>query len=841
MTLSGEIRYRPEGFRVRETDARPATIDTYFLQRYLFGANVQFGQRARVFGEVQSGIINGRLRSPRPTDSNTLDMHQAFFEWRQPVRKSDRLSVKVGRQELAIGSTRLISASPGLNVKRSFDAAGLAYRAPSWTAVGAFGALVPIVRGTLRRLARRRAALLGRRRRPAQSVAAARRGRRLLPRDRPRSDRNTSRASGPRFGTRSASNGAAPVRALDLNYDGILQWGTFADAPIRGWGFATETGYRIAASGWRPRLSLRADFASGDRDRQDPRLESFNPLFPGNSYSGAVGLFGPTNLTDLTPSLVMAPRPNLTVGFEAPSYWRTSTGDGLYATDLRLLIGPGGRNGEVRRHQPGHLRGLAGDAPLPAPGRDHPIHRRSVSRADVRVRGLRVLLAQRRVSILTRGILGDVVRVRFAPSPTGYLHVGGARTALFNWLFARRHGGRFVLRIEDTDAERSSWDMVAGIVEGLRWLGLDWDEGPDVGGPHAPYFQSQRLEKYRAAAEGLLASGHAVRDEGAIRFNVPSGRTSFTDLVHGPIDFDNEHIEKFVILRSDGHPTYHLSVVVDDIDMEITHVVRGDDHVSNTPKQVLLYEALGRPVPMFAHVPLILGTDKKRLSKRHGATSVTEYQREGYLPEAMVNFLALLGWSPGDDREVLTRDELVAAFTLEGISGGNAVFNPEKLDWFNTQHIARMPAEEIARRIEPQLREAGLWGGDVNQLHAVIDLVKPRLRKIADVVELAKPFLSDAVDPDPAAVARYLSSPELGPPLAALRAAARDARAFRAGGDRSGAQGNRRRSRNQGGGAHTCLARRRHRSVGESRNLRRAGARGSLACHRSGSLMPSAA
>jgi glutamyl-tRNA synthetase len=362
-----------------------------------------------------------------------------------------------------------------------------------------------------------------------------------------------------------------------------------------------------------------------------------------------------------------------------------------------------------------------------------------------------------------------VVRVRFAPSPTGYLHVGGARTALFNWLYARRHGGRFVLRIEDTDAERSSWDMVAGIVDGLRWLGLDWDEGPDVGGPHAPYFQSQRLDKYRAAAEGLLASGHAVRDEGAIRFNVPPGRTSFVDIVHGPIDFENDNIEKFVILRSDGHPTYHLSVVVDDIDMEISHVIRGDDHVSNTPKQVLLYEALGRPVPKFAHVPLILGTDKKRLSKRHGATSVTEYQREGYLPEAMVNFLALLGWSPGDDREVLTRDELVAAFTLEGISGGNAVFNPEKLDWFNTQHIARMPAGEIARRVEPQLREAGLADGDVSQLYAVIDLVKPRLRKIADVVELAKPFLGDTVDPDPAAVAKYLSSPELGPPIAALR------------------------------------------------------------------------
>jgi glutamyl-tRNA synthetase len=367
-----------------------------------------------------------------------------------------------------------------------------------------------------------------------------------------------------------------------------------------------------------------------------------------------------------------------------------------------------------------------------------------------------------------------MVRVRFAPSPTGYLHVGGARTALFNWLYARRHGGAFVLRIEDTDAERSSWDMVAGIVDGLRWLGLDWDEGPDIGGPHAPYFQSQRLEKYLAAAERLVESGHAFRDEGAIRFSVPEGRTSFTDLVRGPIDFDNEHLEKFVILRSDSHPTYHLSVVVDDIDMEITHVVRGDDHISNTPKQVLLYNAFGRPLPAFAHVPLILGTDKKRLSKRHGATAVGEYERAGYLPEAMVNFLALLGWSPGGDREVMTRDELVAAFALEGISGGNAVFNPEKLDWFNTQHIGRMPPEEIVRRVEPDLRAAGLWRDDFQTtdrawLYAVIELVKPRLKKLGDVVDQVRPFLAEAVEPDPAAAAKYLADAALVAPLAALR------------------------------------------------------------------------
>ena len=329
-------------------------------------------------------------------------------------------------------------------------------------------------------------------------------------------------------------------------------------------------------------------------------------------------------------------------------------------------------------------------------------------------------------------------RVRFAPSPTGYLHVGGARTALFNWLYARRTGGTFVLRIEDTDTERSSADMVTGILDGLRWLGLTWDEGPDAGGPHAPYFQSQRLDRYRDAAGRLLESGRAYRcyctaerlrgereqaeargeawryDRAclnlsdaerrareaagavyAVRFLVRDGRTGFDDAVHGRIEFDTAHVEDFVILRSDRVPTYHLSVVVDDVDMHITDVIRGDDHISNTPKHVLLFEAFGAPVPRFAHVPLILGADKKRLSKRHGATSVMEYARQGYLPDAMVNFLALLGWSPGDDRELMTREELTASFTLDGISGGNAVFNTDKLDWMNAQYLARIDRKSV--------------------------------------------------------------------------------------------------------------------------------------------------
>ena len=418
------------------------------------------------------------------------------------------------------------------------------------------------------------------------------------------------------------------------------------------------------------------------------------------------------------------------------------------------------------------------------------------------------------------------IRVRFAPSPTGYLHVGGARTALFNWLFARRHGGTFVLRIEDTDAERSSWDMVAGIVDGLRWLGMDWDEGPDVGGPHEPYYQSQRLDRYRAMADRLVAEGRGYfcycstetlqakrqaaeaagggwmydrtcRNLGAgeiarleaagapraVRFLVPEGETAFDDLVHGPIRFGNANVEDFVVLRSDRQPTYHLSVVADDIDMGMTHVIRGDDHISNTPKQVLLYQAFGQSVPAFAHVPLILGTDKKRLSKRHGATSVTEYQKMGYLPEAMVNFLALLGWSPGNDRELLSREELIAGFALEGITGGNAVFNPEKLDWMNQQYILRLSAAELGWVLQPLVAAADLWRDDYSDAArdwylSLVALFQPRLTRLTSFVEDARPYLSDRLELDEAAVAKHLSKPELAAPLEALIAAYRELPVF---------------------------------------------------------------
>jgi glutamyl-tRNA synthetase len=349
-------------------------------------------------------------------------------------------------------------------------------------------------------------------------------------------------------------------------------------------------------------------------------------------------------------------------------------------------------------------------------------------------------------------------RLRFAPSPTGYLHVGGARTALFNWLYARRHGGAFILRIEDTDVERSQAEMVTGILDGLRWLGIDWDEGPEVGGPHAPYFQSERLDRYRAAAKQLLDSGQAFEDGGAIRFKVPPGKTTFTDSVHGPIEFDNEHIESFVILRSDTHPTYHLSVVVDDIDMAITHVVRGDDHISNTPKQVLLYNAFGKTPPAFAHVPLIMGADKQRLSKRHGATSVTEYEKQGYIPEAMFNFLALLGWGTGSNDELFTRDELIQRFNLEGISGGNAVFNTEKLDWFNHQHLLRLADDELVARLGVLGVGSGVLGRDARS-SAILSLLRPRCKKLTDFKDQLTPFVEDPISYDPDAVKKHLSSP----------------------------------------------------------------------------------
>jgi glutamyl-tRNA synthetase len=394
----------------------------------------------------------------------------------------------------------------------------------------------------------------------------------------------------------------------------------------------------------------------------------------------------------------------------------------------------------------------------------------------------------------------EEVRVRFAPSPTGYLHVGGARTALFNWLYARHYGGKLVLRIEDTDFARSSEEMVEGILTGLRWLGLFWDEGP--------YFQSQRLARYAAFAGNFLRNGNAYRcfcrmeeiseqDDSpakpqiqarehacatlskedsevraasgnpfAIRFRIPPGKTSFHDQVFGKIEIDNAYLEDFVLLRSDGIPTYHLGVVVDDLDMKITHVIRGADHISNTPKQILLYQAAGLLAPQFAHLPLILGPDKQRLSKRHGATSVMAYAEMGYLPDAFFNFLALLGWSPGDNREILSRDELVKLFTLKGVGKADAVFGPEKLDWFNGQYMRIAPVGVLRELAAGELRSSGILqeGAEAPSpefLDAAIGLLKSRLKKISDFSSTFRAFFSDRFEYEQSAADKSLADPKL--------------------------------------------------------------------------------
>jgi glutamyl-tRNA synthetase len=292
-------------------------------------------------------------------------------------------------------------------------------------------------------------------------------------------------------------------------------------------------------------------------------------------------------------------------------------------------------------------------------------------------------------------------RLRFAPSPTGFLHVGGARTALFNWLYARKLGGALLLRIEDTDRQRSTDEHTRVILEGLTWLGLDWDE--------EVVFQGARVERHRELADRLLKDGAAYEEEGAIRFRMPAGEIAFDDAIHGPIAFKGEDIRDWVILRSDRTPTYNFSVVVDDVDMRITHVMRGDDHISNTPKQIAVYQALGATLPTFAHVPMIHGKDGKKLSKRHGAMAVGDYQHLGILPGALRNFLALLGWNPGDNRELYFEiEELIDAFSLENLQTKAAIFDPTKLEWMNGQYIQRTPPDVLLGLIERDLVTAGL-------------------------------------------------------------------------------------------------------------------------------------
>src|SRR5467141_3610074 len=317
-------------------------------------------------------------------------------------------------------------------------------------------------------------------------------------------------------------------------------------------------------------------------------------------------------------------------------------------------------------------------------------------------------------------------RVRFAPSPTGYLHVGAARTALFNWLFARHTGGKFLLRIEDTDKERSSDEHTRVILDGLSWLGLDWDE--------EPVFQGARIKRHQEVADKLLSENKAYTDEGAIRLRVPPGEIRWHDAVHGPISFQGEDIKDFVILRSDRTPIYNFAVVVDDVDMAITHVLRGDDHISNTPKQLGLYRAIGAQAPVFGHVPMINGPDGKKLSKRHGATAVGDYQHMGILPAAMRNFLALLGWSPGGDREIMTLDEMVQLFSFEGIQKKPAIFDMTKLEWMNGQYLSMASAEDLYPLVAPQLAQLGLNGNKDAVLKAIA-VVKTRSRTTLDVAK----------------------------------------------------------------------------------------------------------
>lgn len=339
---------------------------------------------------------------------------------------------------------------------------------------------------------------------------------------------------------------------------------------------------------------------------------------------------------------------------------------------------------------------------------------------------------------------GDV-RVRFAPSPTGALHIGGAHTALFNWLWARKNGGAFVLRIEDTDRTRSTKEYEETIMKGLRWLGLDWDEGPVTGGPCGPYRQSERSHLYQENAQRLLDLGLAYKDGDAIIFSVPKGKTiAFEDIVYGNISMESETLKDIVLIKSDGFPTYNFAVVVDDYLMDITYVIRGEDHISNTPKQILLYEALGWRLPRFAHLPMILGKDKKKLSKRHGATSVYEYRDMGYLPEGLFNYFALLGWSPGDNQEIFDRDEAVRLFDLSRVTKRAAVFDMDKLDAVNQIHISRLDPQKRVELVKPFWKELGLEPENLNGdfLSEALELLQGRGKTLREVAAFSDYFLT---------------------------------------------------------------------------------------------------
>ena len=413
--------------------------------------------------------------------------------------------------------------------------------------------------------------------------------------------------------------------------------------------------------------------------------------------------------------------------------------------------------------------------------------------------------------------MSQPVRVRYAPSPTGYLHIGGVRTILFNWLFARKYGGRFVLRFEDTDPERSRDELIEPMLESIRWLGLDWDEGPDVGGPYGPYRQSQRLHLYREALDRLLAEGKAyycyctpeeldaereaaraagrpavyggrcrhlteeerrrLEAEGrrpAVRLRVPdAGEITVRDLVKGDVTFDVGQFGDFIIARADGMPVYNFAVVVDDHHMAITHVIRGDEHLSNTPKQLLVYRALGWEPPHFAHVPMILAPDRTKLSKRHGAVAVDEYRRQGFLPEAILNYVALLGWSPGDDREILSLGEMIELFDLDRVSRTAAIYDVEKMAWMNGHYLRELDLDRVVERAIPRFVAAGLIQGEPHgeerrRLYAIVDAVRQRVRTLEELVEASRYFFTDFDGYEEAGVRKHFDRDDAIPILEAV-------------------------------------------------------------------------
>jgi len=338
-----------------------------------------------------------------------------------------------------------------------------------------------------------------------------------------------------------------------------------------------------------------------------------------------------------------------------------------------------------------------------------------------------------------------MVRVRFAPSPTGYLHIGGTRTALFNWLFAKKNKGKFILRIEDTDKKRSKKKYLDEILDSLKWLGLDYDE---------IYFQSERIKIYREFAEKLLRENKAYRQEKAIIFKVKPKKIKVSDIIHGEMEFDTSFIKDQVLIKSDGTPTYNFACVVDDALLEISHIIRGDDHISNTPKQILLYEAFSFKIPQFCHIPLILAKEGGRLSKRRGAVAISDYRKRGFLPEAIVNYLLLLGWSPGKDREIVDLNEAILNFSLEKVNKTAATFDLDKFNWINSQYIRKADDERLVDLILPLMKYKDL---DREYLKSTVKLFKPRINTLTDFVLWSDYFFKKRIKIDLEAKERYLS------------------------------------------------------------------------------------